>query len=142
MNGETSNLHRCSCAHQYESGRTARWTGTWRIYDQRADTMELDISGRGSGFRVILGESSTGKYLFIPCLERGCVLSWDLQDYCWNLGHLSRQINTTDAVTIISAVRDLGAYLLSSEEDERADVTEENVTERRNSDGSADCDWP
>lgn len=129
MSGEGSDIHVCSCSHRYESGRTMSWAGTWRIHDRRPGSLELDISGRGSGLRVILGESSMGKYLFIPCLEKGCVLSWDLRDYLWNLEHLSRQINTTDAVTVISALRALGEYLRAPEEDESADITDDELSD-------------
>lgn len=115
MSSENYAVHTFDCTHEYDSGRIMDWIGTWQICSDGPGVLEMDITGRGSGYRVILGESTVGKYLFIPSIERGCVLSRNLCDYYWNLSHLQQQINTTDAVTIVSAVRGYGEYLKHQE---------------------------
>lgn len=112
------------CSHQYMSGKTMQWMGVWQVKSSHDDQVELKIEGRGSGYLVVVGKCISGRYLFIPSLEKGCCLSEDLQDYYWNLSHLIFQINETDAVTIISALRSYGKHLKDSAADEYAEADE------------------
>ena len=97
--------HTLQCRHTYPGGEKASWAAQWKILGQSKDTCELLIRGRGSEYRVILGQCSTGRYLCIPLMDIGCGLS-EPSDIGWNTTQIASVLNETDAVTIAAALYD------------------------------------
>ncbi|OUN21335.1 hypothetical protein [Blautia sp. An81] len=97
--------HTLQCQHTYPDGEKASWRVRWEILDPSKDSCELLVHGRGSEYRIILGQCSTGRYLCIPLLDIGCGLAepWDLR---WNTAQIASVLNETDAVTIAAAIYD------------------------------------
>ena len=94
------------CRHTYEDGETMEWTGTVTPVRKSAGITEAEIRGRGSGFTVIVGEYTHGRFLCIPAVNVGCPMSrWD--DVFWNRERLASLMNETDAVTVAYGVKTL-----------------------------------
>ena len=94
------------CRHTYGDGETMEWTGTVTPVRRGAGITEAEIRGRGSGFTVIIGEYTHGRFLCIPAVNVGCPMSrWD--DVFWNRERLASLMNETDAVTVAYRVKTL-----------------------------------
>lgn len=98
-------MSKYQCQYTYDDGTTKSWTANWEIINLTYESAELCISGRGSSFNVILGDSCSGKYMCIPNINKGCALSqWS--DTFWNTERISLILNKTDAVTLAMGIRD------------------------------------
>ena len=82
------------------------WTGKVWLIKQYENQLELDISGRGTQFHVIVGNHQYGKYLCIPNHGIGCELA-ALSDTFWNWEQLSRFLGDVDACTVASGLYQL-----------------------------------
>lgn len=95
--------------------KTKTWDGTYENLEISQDRLEVDVSGRGSSFHIIVGRYQNGNYLCIPSWQVGCELA-GYQDTFWNREQLARQIGVVDAVTIVSAIKEISIYLKSAVE--------------------------
>lgn len=95
--------------------KTKTWDGTYENLEIYQDRLEVDVSGRGSRFHIIVGRYQNGNYLCIPSCQVGCELA-GYQDTFWNLEQLSRQISMVDAVTLVTAIKEISPYLKSAVE--------------------------
>lgn len=65
------------------------------------------ISSCGSRFEVLYGRCPEYRWLFLPQLEIGCMLS-DPSDLFWNSERLGSLLNRKDTLTIVYAIRFIG----------------------------------
>jgi len=75
------------------------WKGKVSLIEENESKMELDISGRGTRFHVIIGKHQYGQYICIPNHGIGCELA-KLSDKFWNWEQLSRHLCEVDAQTV------------------------------------------
>lgn len=95
--------YKCQCT--YDSGKTRSWTAKWEIVNLTYEITELNISGRGSSYNIVLSDCSSGNFLCIPDSNLGCALAhWS--DIFWNTERLTMILNKTDAVTIATGIYD------------------------------------
>lgn len=92
------------------SKRTDGWNGELVLISKEGNTYELNITGRGSHFHIIVGKHQYGNYLCIPNHDIGCELS-DFGDLFWNTEQLTRHLQKADAITVacgLSHLSELG----------------------------------
>ena len=77
---------------------------------RHGDTVEADISGKGSAMHVIIGRYEYGRYLCIPDCGVGSTLA-SLDDCFWNREQLERQMGRTDAITLSEALKAISKEL-------------------------------
>lgn len=90
--------------------RRKTWTGQINKINGIKENCEMEVTSRGSYFHVLVGSYSYGKYLCIPNWDVGCYLA-DYSDIFWNTERLSKIINTIDAITIATALKEAGQIL-------------------------------
>lgn len=93
---------------EYKSDR--HWMGKIESIIKRTNGFEATISGKSSGFHLIVGESEWGKYLCIPTWGIGCELA-SYEDTFWNTERLSRLISKPDAITVVNGIRMIAQLL-------------------------------
>lgn len=96
-------MYELPCRHTYDDGEEIQWNIHWRILDERPENHELLVRGRGSEYRVVLGQCTTGLYMCIPTMDIGCGLA-HTTDILWNRTQIAAILNETDAVTIATAI--------------------------------------
>jgi hypothetical protein len=79
--------------------RKTVWQGEIRMLSMSDNTYEVEITGRGTYFHVIVGEHQYGNYICIPNHEVGCELA-TYSDMFWNTECLSKHLQEIDAVTV------------------------------------------
>lgn len=79
--------------------RKETWTATIHLLNRSEQSCEIEITGRGTYFHLIVGQHRYGNYLCIPNHDVGCELSFH-QDVFWNTERLSSLIKKVDAVTV------------------------------------------
>ena len=67
------------------------WKGYVKQLRRHGDTVEADISGKGSAMHVIIGRYEYGRYLCIPDCGVGSTLA-ALDDCFWNREQLQNQL--------------------------------------------------
>lgn len=94
---------------QTSGKRTTKWLCTMKL---KRDTSpyELEISARGSSYRVLFGKHTYGNFLCIPNWDIGCELA-DFSDIYWNTERLSKHLNKADALSIAKALVVIKDYL-------------------------------
>lgn len=80
------------------------WKGYVKQIRCHGDTVEADISGKGSAMHVIIGRYEYGRYLCIPDWGIGSVLA-ALDDCFWNREQLERRLGRADAITLSEALK-------------------------------------
>ena len=90
------------CIYQAGKGRQ-EWVGELRLLKQGADSSEVEISGRGTYFHVIVGRHLYGNYICIPNHDIGCELS-SCSDVFWNMERLEKHLKKVDATTVAYAL--------------------------------------
>lgn len=80
------------------------WKGHVQRIRYHGDTVEADISGKGSAMHVIIGRYEYGGYLCIPDWGIGSALA-ALDDCFWNREQLKRWLSIADAITLSEALR-------------------------------------
>ncbi|MFI3214717.1 MAG: DUF6618 family protein [Eubacteriales bacterium] len=86
------------------------WKGHILSYVKRKDGFEAEISGRGSSFHLIVGETRHGNYLCIPTWEVGSELA-DYNDTFWNQEQIGRQLSAVDSITLANGIKAIGILL-------------------------------
>ena len=86
------------------------WKGYVKQLRRHGDTVEADISGKGSAMHVIIGRYEYGRYLCIPDWGIGSTLA-ALDDCFWNREQLERQMGRTDAITLSEALKAISKEL-------------------------------
>lgn len=98
------------CRSILGEGIESTWTGTILWLEKEGETIEAGIRARGSGFHVIIGTYSNGRYLCIPGWNVGCDLA-DLSDLYWNQEHLYEALGQTDAVSVSCALEKIDSLV-------------------------------
>lgn len=80
------------------------WKGRIEQLLCRGDTIEMDVSGKGSAMHVIIGGYEYGRYVCIPEWGIGSPLS-ELADSFWNREQLERWMGRVDAITLSEALK-------------------------------------
>ena len=80
------------------------WKGHVKQLRCHGDTVEADISGKGSAMHVIIGWYEYGRYLCIPDWGIGSTLA-GLDDCFWNREQLERRLGRADAITLSEALK-------------------------------------
>ena len=80
------------------------WKGHVKQLRCHGDTVEADISGKGSAMHVIIGWYEDGSYLCIPDWGIGSTLA-GLDDCFWNREQLERRLGRADAITLSEALK-------------------------------------
>lgn len=100
-----------NCNHTYENGKKVSWEIEADIVDMSDNTTEIEVSGRGSTFGIIVVEcGSNSRFLCVPEVNIGCQMA-SYTDRLWNLEKLSKKMNETDAATICCALSNIGKSL-------------------------------
>ena len=86
------------------------WKGRIVSYEKRNDGFEADITGRGSSFHLIVGETRHGNYLCIPTWEVGSELA-DYNDTFWNCERIGKQLSTVDSITVANGIKAIAMLL-------------------------------
>lgn len=86
------------------------WKGRIVSYEKREDGFEAELTGRGSSFHLIVGETRFGNYLCIPTWGVGSELA-DYQDTFWNLERLGRQLSVVDSITVVNGIKAMAMLL-------------------------------
>lgn len=86
------------------------WKGRVEQLQRRENTVEMDVTGKGSAMHVIIGGYEYGKYLCIPDWGIGSALS-RLEDSFWNRERLERWMNKADAITLSEALKTVSKQL-------------------------------
>lgn len=93
-----------------ENEEKENWSGNVGINRSEGDQYELEITGRGSRFYVIVGKSFHGNYICIPDWDVGSYLaSW--RDVFWNSEKLSKYMSPVDAVTLAEGLKAVDSIL-------------------------------
>ena len=80
------------------------WKGYVKQLKRHGDSVEAEISGKGSAMYVIIGCYEYGRYVCIP--EWGiCSALVALDDCFWNKEQLERRLDTADAITLSEALK-------------------------------------
>ena len=80
------------------------WKGQVKQIRRHGDTVEADISGKGSAMHVIIGWYEYGRYPCIPDWGIGSALA-ELDDCFWNREQLGRRFCRADAITLSEALK-------------------------------------
>ena len=80
------------------------WKGYVKQLKRHGDSVEADISGKGSAMHVIIGCYEYGRYVCIPEWGIGSALA-ALDDCFWNREQLERRLGTADAITLSAALK-------------------------------------
>ena len=80
------------------------WKGHVKQIQCHGDTVEAEISGKGSAMHVIIGRYEYGRYLCIPDWGIGSALA-ELDDSFWNQEQLERRMSKVDAITLSEALK-------------------------------------
>ena len=80
------------------------WKGHVKQLRCHGDTVEADISGKGSAMHVIIGSYEYGRYVCIPEWGIGSALA-ELEDSFWNQEQLERRMSKVDAITLSEALK-------------------------------------
>ena len=86
------------------------WKGYVKQLRRHGDTVEADISGKGSAMHVIIGRYEYGRYLCIPDCGVGSTLA-ALDDCFWNREQLEPKMGRTDAITLAEALKAISKEL-------------------------------
>ena len=86
------------------------WKGRIVSYEKRNDGFEAEITGRGSSFHIIVGETRHGNYLCIPAWGVGSELT-DYQDTFWNCERLRKQLSAVDSITVSNGIKAIAMLL-------------------------------
>ena len=86
----------------------SKWTAIMSIIQSTGGFYELDVNGRGTYFKIIVGSHSYGNFITIPNHDLGCELS-ALDDTFWNYERIKRHLKAIDATTVVSALSHLAS---------------------------------
>lgn len=86
------------------------WTGKVNIVHRGQDSLEIDITGKGSRIYAVVGHCRYGNYICIPSWNIGCELA-DFRDTFWNSERLEKQLGISDAITISYALKSISELL-------------------------------
>lgn len=86
------------------------WKGRIGQIRQHGDTIEMEISGKGSSLYAIIGKYAYGKYLCIPGWGIASPLA-ELDDCFWNREQLEKRIGRVDAITVSEAIKTLSKHV-------------------------------
>lgn len=86
------------------------WEGRVEQLRRHGDTVEMEISGKGSAMHVVIGRYEYGRYLCIPDWGIGSPLS-ELEDSFWNREQLERWMSRADAITLSEALKTISKKL-------------------------------
>lgn len=100
-------MKRFICRYTYANGEEDTWSGTVRLIRENSGMVEAFVSGRSTGLAILIGTYENGHFICIPDINVGCPLSTHWDDLFWNIEHLSKLMNETDAVTVACAVKEL-----------------------------------
>lgn len=79
------------------------WKGNVICIEQKAQTIVVQISGKGSQMLAVIGKYGYGNYICIPEWGVGSPLS-SLGDRFWNREQLERYLPQSDAITVSEAL--------------------------------------
>lgn len=86
------------------------WTGRVNIVNRKQDSLEIDITGKGSHIYAVVGRYCYGNYICIPSLNIGSDLA-DFRDTFWNSERLEKYLGISDAITISYALKSISEFL-------------------------------
>ena len=94
------------CYNPYATRKTDQeWTGEISYLKTSNGCIEMNVTGRGSSFHIIIGRSNRGNYICIPQWKVGCELA-SFSDYFWNQERLTQQLGNVDAITVATAIKE------------------------------------
>lgn len=97
------------CTNQTEKRKT-HWTGVVSSIKGNRKKCEFEIRSRGHYYHVIIGAHDFGNFVCIPNWDVGCELS-DSSDLFWNLERLERGFSKTNAITVATAIKNVGTVI-------------------------------
>lgn len=97
------------CTNQTEKRKT-HWTGVISSIKGNRKKCEFQIRSGDSYYHVIIGSHDFGNFVCIPNWDVGCELS-DFSDLFWNSERLARCFRTTDAITVATAIKNVGSVI-------------------------------
>lgn len=97
------------CTNQTEKRKT-HWTGVISVVKGDRKKCEFEIRSRGHYYHVIVGTHDFGHFVCIPNWDVGCELS-DFSDLFWNSERLAKCFRKTDAITVATAIKNVGNVL-------------------------------
>lgn len=97
------------CYHKIDS-KLKNWIAEITNCKGNEKQCEFEVQSRGSYYHVIIEKHDYGNYVCIPNWEVGCELA-DYSDTFWNTERLSNHLRIADAVTIVTAIKEIQKFL-------------------------------
>lgn len=88
-----------NCTYEKET-----WIGEVTPLVSDGNINELQIKGRGTSLKVVVGKYSDGLFVWIPDRDFGSALSY-FNDIFWNVEHLCEGIGIVDAITVATGIK-------------------------------------
>lgn len=97
------------CQYKLDSKKET-WKGQIKHLANHGGFYEMEVTGRGSSFKVLFGQTEYYHWICIPNYDVGCDMA-EWSNLFWNREKLTGLIGTVDAITVAEALK-MAQYLL------------------------------